>query len=329
MPRLDIDGDGAPDNEATLAAWGIDQEELQSLARAYGTSQLPKGLWRFRASHFTAFDLNVARAAAGGDQNPPGESPGPQPQGGGPPPTCHNGSIIKCESQALGQELKAAGTPFTLVYDSARTEGYGDNFSVEVPVNFARGNVLAAGDPLVKIRVRMEIAGKTYVQERQGSRDLSNFALTWDGKDVFGRTVSGPQSARITLSFDYEALYSLYLCTLTSNGGSICTPPTFRFMDAQTAKSSRAFRIPGEVQELIRPMDTKSRSWVVSVGSHLTTDLGLGGWAIDAHHHYDKDAGILTLGDGRRIVEKNLPKTLKVDFKEPTVPIDGTETAYH
>ena len=44
------------------------------------------------------------------------------------------GSVIRCQSQTLGERLGLTGTPFTLVYESDRTAGRREAYTVDLAV---------------------------------------------------------------------------------------------------------------------------------------------------------------------------------------------------
>jgi hypothetical protein len=121
---LDISGDGIADNDASLAVLGIDSAERETLAALYsaGTS-----LWRVPVEHFTPYDLNWPVASAA----PNAIAPPDPPEWAEHPddPNQCSGSIIRCETQTLGERIPIQGTPFDLVYESGRVRGRATNRS--------------------------------------------------------------------------------------------------------------------------------------------------------------------------------------------------------
>ncbi|MCB9622686.1 MAG: hypothetical protein H6723_05030, partial [Sandaracinus sp.] len=114
---LDFDGDGAPEDEALLAAWGVTPEELAFLAE---TKEPGSSLWRVPTRRFSSSDYNwplafpsdaidAILAFLGLDAFTED--------------TCALGSEIRLERQVLGEEFGVVGTPFSLRYASDRQRG--------------------------------------------------------------------------------------------------------------------------------------------------------------------------------------------------------------
>ncbi|HMC69270.1 MAG TPA: IPT/TIG domain-containing protein, partial [Mycobacteriales bacterium] len=110
---IDSDGDGAADN-----APGLTTDELAQLATLYTAGQT---LWRIQVDHFTSYDGNWPYASPPPDAIAPNL---PQPEVTPVVTHCQTcpSSIIQVENQRLGESIPITGTPYTIDYDSGRTD---------------------------------------------------------------------------------------------------------------------------------------------------------------------------------------------------------------
>ncbi len=143
LADLDLDGDGAADGPAALAALGVSEGERRELAALYAPG---RALWRVPLSHFSVWDLNYARSCRDcpSPKQPPPKDPCPDPE------ICaESGSIIDCQNQALGEGLPVVGTPFRLGYRSDRLPGSAAARSITLNLTGAPesipGNLSAVG----------------------------------------------------------------------------------------------------------------------------------------------------------------------------------------
>ena len=112
---LDVNGTGVAADPATLAQLGIDDAERQLLANLYPVG---KTLWRVPIPHLTPWDCNWP-------YDLPADAIGPN---GGQPwwipaPDCTTkkpGSIIECESEALGEAIPVTGNCWNINYNSVQ-----------------------------------------------------------------------------------------------------------------------------------------------------------------------------------------------------------------
>jgi len=194
---LDTDGNGAPDDAATLAGLSITDTERQQLAGLYSPGQ---SLWRALVPHFTPWDLNwpygLPNGAQAPDQDPRIElcmDANCQQSGN---------SIIECENQILGEEVPVVGTPFALHYSSQRVPGRNAANTVEIPLT---GDVLPPD--LAEVRLQIEIAGQLF---RRSFPPQTNQAttFTWNGRDAYGRALHGQQRIVVRIGYTYPAAYT-------------------------------------------------------------------------------------------------------------------------
>ncbi|MEI8258034.1 MAG: hypothetical protein WCJ30_20345, partial [Deltaproteobacteria bacterium] len=277
LADVDVDGDGTADT-AALAALGITDEERAELASLFSPGV---SVWRFSASHFSAWDCNwpyglpddavppggappgtpPGGSPPGDPGAPPGGSPPAEPPGappGGPPasdPDCHGGSIIECENQTLIESLPLEGTPFHLTYRSDRARGFTD--VVEIPLT---GSSVPAS--LLAIDLTIDVAGRHFVESLTPAPNLK-YTFRWDRRDSYGRLTQGRQPISARVGFRYPAVYG--------------RTPDFGSYGDGTDISSDAARLQA----------TLARSVLFFVGGWDASVVGLGGWTLSGFEAYD------------------------------------------
>jgi beta-lactam-binding protein with PASTA domain len=267
MADLDTDGNGSIDNAAVLAALGFTDAERTKLAETYAAGTK---LWRVPLTHFSPLDWNYAYTLAAG-AGPPGMTAPKQIQS----PTCpttENGSIVECEGQALGERVPVAGAPFDLMYQSSRAEGRKEEYSLDISLT---GATLPPG--LQRVTLDVFVAGKWSHLEFPATAN-QKYRFTWDGRDSYGRKVSGRQMATINLNYVYQGIYSP---TNSSN-------QMFGYI-----ASGEALKGP------TRGQITMVQRWKSPIGLLATKEV-MGGWTPTIHHAYDPMGKVLHLGDGTR-----------------------------
>ena len=273
---LDVDGTGVAATPAQLTGLGVTDAERTTLATLYaaGTS-----LWRVPVSHFSSWDSNWGIGVPDGSGPPP--DPGPPPQ----PPDCKDnqggGSTILCQQQIIGEAINLVGAPFGLHYSSDRVPGYQVANELVIPLSGPN-----APAPLDRIDLEISIAGKFHRETHDTSPNQTT-TFRWDGKDAYGRTLQGPQTATIRLGYHYPAVYvdtpagakasfGLFNSGLPisggggAGGGAPLAPEGFTFWQ--------------EYHRVVGTWDQRA--------------LGLGGWSLGVHHAYDPVQRIVYRGDG-------------------------------
>ena len=126
--QIDVTGDGVADTGAPLDKWGITTDELKQLGSRYAVG---KTLWRVAVKHFTPWDYNWPYGCK--VNCPPPKEPPP------PPPYCPEceaaGSIVGLFNQTLGESVHLVGTPFELDYQTDRSPGYKEAYTIRVPLS--------------------------------------------------------------------------------------------------------------------------------------------------------------------------------------------------
>lgn len=271
---LDTDGDGRPDDAAALAALGVTAEELATVAALYAPGQT---LWRVPVPHFTPYDCNwpwryptdaVRPQDRGARVRNAGDSPESKERC---PPEA--GSIIDCESRALGELVDLPGTPMKLHYRSDRQPAY-DRATLDVTL--ATQALPASAD---HVELVVTVAGKT-TSRTYAPAAATTDRFAWDGLDAYGRPVTGSQPADVEVRYWYPGVY------------------------VEPMTGSRAFgALPDESSSIVLASGSGMRlAWRQAFKQAVTKRLGfwddLGGWSLTPHHAYDPAARRLYRGDG-------------------------------
>lgn len=298
LAQIDINGSGIPANTSALAALGVTDAELQQLAILYTSNQ---SLWRVPVTHFSSWDSNWAFGPPP-DASFPNQGP---PKRDNPPPdpcTDPTGSSIECQSQILGERIDITGTPFSLHYQSDRVDGRKAAYTLDIPLSGA-----SVPNSLIGIVLDINVAGRKYSHmigdiegssysvgtfiiilggqkflhrppcQRNPQTILTNqsYSFTWDGMDVYGRTLQGKQPAEIRIGYVYCGVYQKTNRFGYNGDGQI------------TGSRSR--------EEV-----TLWKAYNTEIGTFEAKNHGLGGWDIDVHNTYDPLGRIIYLGNGER-----------------------------
>ncbi len=255
-----------------LAALVLDPAELQTLASLYPAG---KELWRAPVTHFSSWDINM------GFDFP---SDAISPNGGAPDTSApltnsckvSGQSIIECENQILGETVGVIGTPFTLQYPSERVPGRTVAYQVEIPLS-GPGALPAS---LSSIDLEIFVAGRLVRQSFPPAPNRRT-TFTWDGKDIYGRTLQGSQPITVRVGFTYPAIYSKTGVFGYNGNGQV----------AISTVGSGSIR---------RVLTIWTKPWKGTVGTWDARVNGLGGWTMSEHHNYDPVSRVLYRGDGSR-----------------------------
>jgi len=264
---LDLDGSGIPADSVALAALGITDAERQQLATLYQPSQ---SLWRVAITHFTPWDYNWPYGPPGDAEAPPPEDLDEDEEDD---PDCMDGSVIECQNQILGETIPVTGTPFTLNYRSDR-----------VPGRQATLNITLSGTTvptsLQRIELEVTVAGRRFTQSFPATPSQRHI-FNWDGKDAYGRTLQGSQTATVKIGYVYRPVY---------------LSPATNFVASFARFSDSGVSISGQGRSEV----TIWRSFQRGIGAWDARGQGLGGWTVDVLHGYDPSGQVLYRGDGRR-----------------------------
>jgi RHS repeat-associated protein len=269
LADIDVNGDNLPDNSSLSSA------ERQALAGLY-----PAGvtLWRVPITHFSEVDKNWAF-------KPPPDATAAN-QAAAKQPTqnqdcTRTGSVIACESQALGESVGLTGTPHRLHYTSQRAAGNLSAYQLDIPLS---GGTIPAS--LQRIELEVIVAGQTFTQSFAPSTNL-RYAYAWNGLDAYGRRLAGRQPYTVRIGYVYAGVYDR-----TTRFGSFGTSVTL----AQATRQEVI--LWQESGGLFSPWDAKG--------------LGLGGWSLDAHHVFDPTGRAVYLGTGTRRSQEDLAQAMTI-----------------
>jgi RHS repeat-associated protein len=270
VATLDSDGDGAADSPQRLEALGISAAELGAIASRYNAGD---SFWRMRLRHFSSFDFNMGWGLAADseywDETPQENVPRPR--------DCDSdkaeGSILECSEQILGETVPIVGTPFTLNYRSDRVPGRRASRFVTIPVT--PSTPFAS---LLRSHVMVTIAGQTFPATVEGNQTKQSLTFEWNGLDAYGRTVLGRQFAIVKVGYEFAA-------------ARYATPG--RFGSGAGEGSSSISLVPMRRSAIL--WRTKA---IIAVENWDARSMGVGGWNVDVHHHYDRLGRSVRQGDG-------------------------------
>lgn len=259
---IDSDGDGAPDN-----APGLSADELAQLASLYTAGQT---LWRVKVDHFTPWDANWPYGPPLDAIAPNLPQPDAQPTVIAPHKQC--GSIVDCENQRLGESIPITGTPYSLDYDSGRTDR--QQYQMNVPVTGA-----SVPSSLQTITVQISIAGRTLTQQVAPSPNQT-LTFNWDGMDGYGRPVEGARTADVSVTYTYPAQYRQPQTTI----------PAFDMPPAGT----------NVIGDRTRATISLQQATGINLGHVSALGTGFGGWTFSAQRAYDTVGRTLYEGTSQR-----------------------------
>jgi RHS repeat-associated protein len=307
IAAVDADGDGTADAPADLAALGLTDAERVTLAGLYAAGDT---LWRSPITHFTPWDDNYP-------YRPPDDAVEPNTEvihNELKPDDCNTGcgSVIEYQNQILGESVPVPATDMDLNYWSDRTQARRSEYSLDI--------ALTGPSPppsLWAVDLIVEVAGTTFFKRFSPVSPNMSYTFVWDGRDAYGRTLQGPQTARIRIGYAYPAYYGdpLQLQQFLSSGpgpstqGSFAVPANCYFnglfcgwTETETGLPTIFFRFQtatlwDEQRASIGTLDAR-------------TAVGLGGWSLDHHHFYSPQGLILYTGDGHRRSARTLSRVI-------------------
>jgi RHS repeat-associated protein len=232
---------------------------------------------------YHALDGNGNCSAGGGaDSNTcssPPPPPVPDPNG---PGDCSdpNASTIECQRMSLGEDVRIAGTPFSLHYESDRQRGRKP--FLNIPLS---GPIVAT--PVTGINLQVSVAGHVYSQNfGAGANQITTFS-SWDGTDAYGRLLQGAQPITVSVSDVYSGVYQ--------NSTALGVLGTGTPIAGSTTRQSY----------------TMSQGWTGTVDLWDSLPQGLGGWTLNVQHTYDVTGRKLRYGDGRNQTLNSLPPVIQ------------------
>ncbi len=275
VASVDDTGDGAAHNDH------FSPGELQILGALYPNA-VNRDFMRVVVPHFSDYDINQSQVpdCTAPDPSscfPPDENPAvlssPDDQ------TCRAGSIIECQAQTLGESLPIPGTPFGLSYRSDRQLAYSARRTVTIPLSPS-----TFPSTMLALDVQVQVAGRLISQTLPLSQiDLTTntATITWDGLDPYGRPLSGEFQAEVRWGYVYAAVYGT-TSQFGYNGNGLIT----------RAGTS-------DVVATRQTLTLWTKWYPTWLAAYDARSVGLGGWTLDAYHHYDIQRNVLYPGGGR------------------------------
>lgn len=271
---LDVTGSGVESSAAEVEELGISVAERVQLAEIY---QAGDSLWRVALDHFSSWDCNWPYGPPDDAEEPnldlPKTDAEDEPEDSSEE-DCHEGCVINPQTQALGEQLQIAGTPYSLHYQSSRAKGYGSGSTLAIPLTDED-----LPESLLEIELTIDVAGQR-LSKKFPADPGQQFNFAWDGHDGFGQPVHGNVDASIAIHYVYPCVY--YGTDADNNFGE--------FGDIANAIGSRddceGFRM--------------SQRSSVSLKSPLALPVAVGNWGLSVDHFLLENAGELTRGDGSR-----------------------------
>jgi len=281
LADLDLDGDGAADAAAALAALGITDAEREQAAGLFEPGQ---SLWRLALSHFSSVDVNPSYRPDGEPsaenraklrkkrrrqkQDKPNDPPNP---------------LVEFENQLLGEGLGVTGTPFTLNYRSDRVEGALFDRKLEIPLTDAE---LDPG--LKRVELELMIAGQRVTHTVEPPVADDSYTFEWNGLDAYGRQINGSRPITLRLGYAFDAIY-----VEPGDSDSEANWGQFSDMAIEVDAAREQFVIWAQATTRLNRIDARGQ--------------GLGAWSLDVHHFYDPSDRVLYLGNGWRRSSSSLP----------------------
>jgi len=170
----------------------------------------------------------------------------------------------------LSEEINLTGTPFSLRYDSDRSQGYKAADTLNIPLSGA-----TLPGPVKRIELTVTVAGRMFTQTYPAQpNQIATF--TWDGLDAYMRVVQGQQIAVIDIGNVYDGAYQ-QTGEFGYNGNGV----------PLTGDRTRKEITLHQIQR-------------APIGTFDYRPQALGGWSLSVHHVYDPIGRTLYRGDGTR-----------------------------
>ena len=281
VAQIDLDGLGQVANAAKLLAWGVDNDELSTLATSYPVG---KTLWRFRINHFSSIDGNFLAIGDSPHISNSITEPGKTCKSGSPCRTC--GCVIDIASRVWQESIPLKGINESLHYSSDRSLGFGGNSTVKI-------NLVTSEFPesLRSIEVEAKVAGTVKKSIVLPGED-TNYSFTWDGLDVFGREVTQPTKATISITYNFQSEYFVFPA---QPDATAFNSPWAANSIGTSVPSRKAFSVVQNMPVLMNPPKLYQSSQVQNE---------IGGWTFSQHHQYNPLTKKLSLGTGQ-VIESN------------------------
>jgi RHS repeat-associated protein len=288
VATLDVLGDGTPSSQTELDTLGITQAELVEIATLYGAGQQ---LWRVPIDHFSPRDFNAPFGPPDDADGPPANGDDAMiagnrkvPNNNGTKLNCEDtraGSIIGCYSRGLGENVPIPGTPYSLHYESIKSQG-------PAPARSSFKVNLGASPSVSFSRLRVYLFGRKFETTFTYNQLADGYTFEFDGKDAAGREVFGSQEAQVELCNVYPSQRYGTLRDIENALGAVRGRLQGQGLSQQAGFSASVN--PGPFPFC--------RYWKEVVS--LSPGTNIGSWDIDVHQTYDPVLHQVYGGDGSR-----------------------------
>jgi len=269
---VDYTGDGLEDADFPLL-----QGEKAALAAHFAAGTQ---LVRSQTLHFSTFDTNPCWRCVGScEEN--GEA---SASNNVSCPTCMEGSLIRVQNRSLSEYAPVAGTGFSLGWHSNRG-------NVRQPAADMKLGLLSDGgapEDILGTYFRLEVAGRTYVEEDAAGGVGKTARIAWDGKDAFGRTVRGPVAATASTGYGFGAVS----VSGSSGGPTLVIQYNQPGFGVWPPPGAREFAATRDALFFLKHTSLSLGDWAPREN--------LGNLSLDVVHGYSED-GTLHLGDGSEV----------------------------
>lgn len=276
VASVDLNGDGLADDGDGSPSLEVRRE----LARLYGAGQT---LWWTTMTHLTPWDCNWGFGPPeDAEQNKEEHEFDEQDED-----CCkESGSVVGIQDASLGEVLPVAGEAWNLNWTSLRAKGRA--LARTLRLNLSGPTIPAS---LRSITLMIDVAGQHHEATYPATANLE-VEWTWDGKDGWGRELSGVQDASVQIGYNYRGVYQ--------------QTPRFGYHGDGVAITGSRTR-----QEV-----TLWQQVSLFVSNGMGKDWGIAGWTPSQHHRLDVARMQVHLGDG------NVSKGSDVAYVLETVASD-------
>jgi len=186
------------------------------------------------------------------------------------------GSYVKPYQQTFHEDISIAGTDITLHYSSQRTDGYKHKARIKVS-----GDSIPS--TLERMFVKLEVAGHVFQRELAPAEN-TEVEFIWDGTRIDGKRPEGMVSGRVSIGYEYPALY------LSSGNAAEEGRELAEFPVAWATTGDSVTQVPG--RQNYTSWQTRGVSFKNSFDRQLAN-----GWSLSNVHEFDP-AGQVYLGNG-------------------------------
>jgi len=269
--QIAVDSAGYVSDTARLAAFGINEAERCYLATLYGPGQ---SIMRTSVNYFGQYDLNLGVIAPDGAEEPMAPVPPALSFEQKYPSAVPSGSVQSISNvlnQKMERDVPVTGAPFSLHYTSEWQTGRRAELFIKVSNDTLPPEAL-------RIVVEVNTAGRI-TRDTLPAQPNQTYHYIWDGKDSYGREVTGEHTAQVRIGYMYHGAYQAHF-GLVKN------------FALTTGKRLPQIRSRQEVT-LFQQLPPQTLETIDG------RNLGAGGWTISEKNELNPEKATLYLGNGQ------------------------------